>query len=76
MVLPAKARKQARIDSGDVVEVVPEGDGRILLLRMQPVRPPRPAKVRFIKRKGRHMVGTTDRPITSAQVRELLQDFP
>ena len=31
MVIPAKARKEARIDTGDVVNVLPEGDGRLVL---------------------------------------------
>ena len=30
MVIPARARKEARIDSGDVVNVLPEGDGRLV----------------------------------------------
>jgi AbrB family looped-hinge helix DNA binding protein len=34
MVIPAKARKEARIDTGDVVSVQPEGDGRLLLVRL------------------------------------------
>jgi len=31
MVIPARARKEARIGTGDVVSVHPEGDGRIVL---------------------------------------------
>ena len=77
MVIPAKARKEAGISTGDVVEVVPDGDGRIVLMRMQPVdRKPAPVKTRFIRRRGKHTVGSTGRPITSAEVRELLNDFP
>ena len=35
MVIPAKARKEAGIGQGDIVEVKPEGDGRIVLVRME-----------------------------------------
>ena len=35
MVIPAKARKEARIDTGDVVNVLPEGDGRLVLVQME-----------------------------------------
>ena len=34
MVIPARARKEARIESGDVVNVLPEGDGRLVLVRI------------------------------------------
>jgi AbrB family looped-hinge helix DNA binding protein len=75
MVIPSKARKDARIEQGDIVEVRPEGDGRILLLRL--VRPKEPAriKVKFKKRKGRHTVASTGKPITSEQVRGLLNEL-
>src|ERR1700751_4776353 len=54
MVIPAKARKKARIDTGDVVSVLPEGDGRLVLVRMErPKAKPR-NKVRIIRRKGKH----------------------
>ena len=32
MVIPAKVRKEAGIGQGDIVEVKPEGDGRIVLV--------------------------------------------
>ena len=35
MVIPARARKEARIETGDVVNVLPEGDGRLVLVRME-----------------------------------------
>ena len=35
MVIPAKARKEARIGQGDVVLVQPEGNGRIVLTRLE-----------------------------------------
>jgi AbrB family looped-hinge helix DNA binding protein len=49
MVIPAKARKEAHIDSGDIVNVLPEGDGRLVLVRMErPKAKPR-NKVRIIR---------------------------
>ena len=75
MVIPAKARKAARIGRGDVVSVEPEGDGRIVLIRLE--KPKREApKVKIEYRKGTHAVATAGRPITSDQVRALLLDFP
>jgi bifunctional DNA-binding transcriptional regulator/antitoxin component of YhaV-PrlF toxin-antitoxin module len=76
MVIPAGARKQARIGQGDVVLVQPEGDGRILLLRLERPQSHAPRKVRIIRRKGTHAVGSTGYKITSEQVRAALEDFP
>ncbi len=75
-VIPAKARKEARIRAGDVVEVQPEGNGRIVLVRLDKPQAPPPPKVKIIYRKGTHAVASTGRPITSEQVRAALQDFP
>ena len=33
MVIPAKARKEACIDKGDILNVQPKGRGRILLVK-------------------------------------------
>ena len=74
MVLPVKARKAARISQGDIVEVRPEGDGRIVLVRLERPQEPEPIKVKFTRRKGRHTVGSTGRPITSEEVRNLLNE--
>jgi AbrB family looped-hinge helix DNA binding protein len=75
MVIPSRARKEARIGPGDVVAVEPDGDGRIVLTRLEK---PRHAtrKIKMQPRKGTHAVGTAGRPISSAQVRALLADFP
>jgi AbrB family looped-hinge helix DNA binding protein len=75
MVIPVKAREQARIDQGDVVLVEPEGDGRIVLTRLEKPRPPQ-HKVRIQHRKGTHSIATAGRPITTEQVKALLADFP
>jgi AbrB family looped-hinge helix DNA binding protein len=75
MVIPAKARKQAGVQQGDVVSVEPQGDGQILLVRLQ--RPaPRPSRTKIRYRKGTHAVGTAGRKISSDDVRALLADFP
>jgi bifunctional DNA-binding transcriptional regulator/antitoxin component of YhaV-PrlF toxin-antitoxin module len=75
MVIPAKARKEAQIDKGDVVSVEPEGDGRILLIRLE--RPPQaPVKTKIIYRKGKHPVGDIGRPITRDEIKKALADFP
>jgi AbrB family looped-hinge helix DNA binding protein len=75
MVIPAEARKQAGIDQGDVVSVEPDGDGRIVLIRLEKTRRAK-AKVRIQYRQGTHAVATAGRAITSEQVRALLADFP
>jgi len=76
MVIPAKARKEAGIGQGDVVLVQPEGNGRIVLIRLEkPKHRPSP-KVKITFRKGTHAVGSTGRRITSEQVRAALEDFP
>jgi len=75
MVLPMEARKAARIRQGDIVEVRPEGDGRIVLVRLERPKGLEPVRVKFTRRKGRHTVGSTGRPITSEQVRNLLNEL-
>jgi bifunctional DNA-binding transcriptional regulator/antitoxin component of YhaV-PrlF toxin-antitoxin module len=75
MVIPAQARKEARIDSGDVVNVLPEGDGRLVLVRME--RPKaKPRKVRIIRRKGKHSLLSIGRPVSREQVFKALEQFP
>ncbi len=75
MVIPAKARKEAGVQQGDVVSVEPQGAGRILLVRLErPALPPPRTKIRY--RKGTHAVGTAGRKISSEEVRALLADFP
>jgi len=75
MVIPAKARKEAGISQGDVLEVIPDGDGRLLLVRLQKPELQKPIKARIIRRKGKHAVGSTGRPITSAEVHQLLNEL-
>ncbi len=76
MVIPARARKQAGIDKGDVVSVEPEGDGRILLVRLDRPKDSARAKAKLIHRKGRHALLCGRGKITGEQVQALLADFP
>ena len=75
IVIPARARKEAKIGPGDVVAVEPEGDGRIVLIRLETPKRKSP-KVAIRHRKGTHAVATAGRPITSEHVNALLMDFP
>lgn len=75
MVIPAKARQDARVSEGDVFEVLPKGDGRILLMRVEESAHAPRARVRLVRRNGRHTVGSTGRAITSEQVRSLLDEM-
>jgi AbrB family looped-hinge helix DNA binding protein len=76
MVIPAKARKEAGLHTGDVVSVQPDGDGRLVLVRLEAPNPPKPAKVKIIKRSGRHPVGDIGRPITREEIKKALNEFP
>ena len=76
MVIPAKARKEARIDTGDVVNVLPEGDGRLVLVRMERPKPRRQNKVRVIRRKGKHSLLSIGRTISREEVFKALEQFP
>ena len=51
-----KARKEARICQGDVLLVEPEGDGRIVLVRLERPKARGPQTARLVKRKGTHPV--------------------
>jgi len=76
MVIPAKARKEARIDTGDVVNVLPEGDGRLVLVRMERPKPRTQNKVRGIRRKGQHSFLSIGRTISREEVFKALEQFP
>ena len=75
MVIPAKVRKEAGLGQGDIVEVKTEGDGRIVLIRLERPKDSAPVKPKITYRKGTHAVGSTRRSITSAQVRNLLSEL-
>lgn len=76
MVIPAKARKDAGLHTGDVVSVQPDGDGRIVLIRLERPKPPNPVKAKIIKRKGKHSVGDIGRPITREEIKKALNEVP
>ena len=76
MVIPAKARKEAGLQTGDVVSVRPDGEGRIVLVRLEPPKMPRAVKPKIIHRKGKHPVGDIRRPITREEIKKALTDFP
>jgi AbrB family looped-hinge helix DNA binding protein len=76
MVIPAQARKQARIGQGDLLNVQIQGDGRLLLVRLERPKETPAAKVRIIRRKGKHPVGDIGRPITREEIKTALADFP
>jgi len=75
MVIPAEARRRARLAKGDVVSVQPDGDGRLILVRLEKPKPTL-AKIRIIRRKGKHAVGVTDRIVTVENVQTFIDEFP
>ena len=75
MVIPAQARRQARLGKGDVVSVEPDGDGRLILVRLEKPKPV-PAKIRIVRRRGRHAVGVTGKMVASGDVQKFIDEFP
>ncbi len=76
MVIPAKARKEARLSQGNVLSVEIQGDGRILLVRLERPKESEPAKARLLHRKGRHPVLVGTREPTNQELVAALADFP
>jgi bifunctional DNA-binding transcriptional regulator/antitoxin component of YhaV-PrlF toxin-antitoxin module len=76
MVIPAKARKEARLNQGDVLSVEIQGDGRILLVRLERPKESKPAKARLLPRKGAHPVLVGTRTPTARELQAALADFP
>ncbi|HEY5298639.1 MAG TPA: AbrB/MazE/SpoVT family DNA-binding domain-containing protein [Verrucomicrobiae bacterium] len=75
MVIPAKARKEAGIDTGDVVSVEPEGDGRLRLVRLEKPKSRR-HHMHLVRRKGRHSVLAGGPAVTPEQVQAALGSLP
>jgi AbrB family looped-hinge helix DNA binding protein len=75
MVIPVKARKGARIGEGDVLAVEVQGDGKLLLVRLDRPKPFKPIDAKIMHRKGKHSVGDTGQSITTARVKELLNEL-
>ncbi len=76
MVIPAKARKLARLSQGDVLSVEIQGDGRLLLVRLEKPKEPKPAKARLLRRRGTHPVLIATRKPTPEDLKTALADFP
>ncbi len=76
MVIPARARKEGGLNTGDVVSVQPEGNGRILLVRLERPKRAKPVRANVVYRKGKHPVGDIGRPITREEITAALADFP
>ncbi|HEY5234193.1 MAG TPA: AbrB/MazE/SpoVT family DNA-binding domain-containing protein [Verrucomicrobiae bacterium] len=75
MVIPARARRQAGIGTGDVVSVEPEGDGRLILVRLEKPKRHR-YQIHLVKRKGRHSILTGGPAVTPEQIRAALSGLP
>ena len=76
MVIPAKARKEAGLSQGDVLSVQIEGEGKILLVRLERPKAPKPAKARLVSRKGTHPVLVGARKPTEQELKDAMADFP
>jgi AbrB family looped-hinge helix DNA binding protein len=76
MVIPAKARKEAHIDSGDIVNVLPEGDGRLVLIRMERPKPKPRNRVRIVRRRGKHSLLSIGRKVSREEISKALEQFP
>lgn len=78
MTIVADSKKRVTIrlaNPGDRFDVQVAGDGKFILTRLEPVREPRPARVRIEKR-GTYSVGVLNRPISEDAIREALSEFP
>jgi AbrB family looped-hinge helix DNA binding protein len=76
MVIPAKIRKAAGLDQGDVVSIQVQGDGRVLLVRLERPKPLAPVQARIIRRRGKHSLLDVGRPVTREEINQALADFP
>jgi len=75
MVIPARARKVVHINTGDVVSVEPDGDGRLVLMLLEK---PRVGKAggRLVRRKRSHPVIGGANKLTLKQISEAIAGFP
>ena len=69
-------RTEAGLHTGDIVSVQPDGDGRLVLVRLETPKPASRVKAKMIKRKGKHPVGDIGRPITREEIKNALIEFP
>jgi AbrB family looped-hinge helix DNA binding protein len=75
MVIPAQARREARLAKGDVVSVQPDGDGRLLLVRLEKPQPIA-GKVSVVRRGKLPAVGVSDRMVSTEEVQKFVDEFP
>jgi bifunctional DNA-binding transcriptional regulator/antitoxin component of YhaV-PrlF toxin-antitoxin module len=73
MVIPAKTRKQARIDTGDVLNILLEGDGRLVFRTAQAKATEQGSNHR---RKGKHSPLSIGRPVSREEIFKGLEQFP
>lgn len=76
MVIPAQARKEAGLQTGDVVSVQSDGEGRLLLIRLEKPKRSASVKAKIVKRRGKHPVGDIGRVISREEIKNALNDFP
>lgn len=76
LVIPARVRKAARLGQGDVVSMEVQGDGRVLLVRLERPKRPSPVKAKIIRRPGKHPLLDIGRPVTSQEIKQALAEFP
>ena len=75
MVIPAQARRLAQLESGDVVSVEPDGEGRLILVKLEKPRL-RPGKIKIVRRRGKHPVGISERPVSTSEAQKFIDEFP
>lgn len=75
MVIPARARRLARISGGDRLEVFPDGEGRIVLVRLDRPHRAGPPQAKIVRRKGCSVVVGARVP-NEDEIRQALAEFP
>lgn len=63
------------VKPGDAFDCVLEGN-RFVLVKLQRPDPTPRAKVRFIKRRGKHTVASIGRTVSTEEVQKLIDEFP
>lgn len=76
MVIPVQARREAHISTGDVVNVSAEGDGRLVLVRLERPKPKPKNKAQIIRRKGKHSLLSIGRTISREEIFKSIGQFP
>jgi AbrB family looped-hinge helix DNA binding protein len=75
MVIPARARREAGLGKGDVVSIQPDGDGRLILIRLEKPRPI-PGRITIVRRGKLPAVGISERIVTTEEVQKFIDEFP